>query len=191
MCFWPSGEENIYIESNSIDLLSIDVGKNNLATVAFGENGKILNWELRNLEFPSQYNPSKYFKILDKYFQELKPSLRRSAIVLIERQLNGTVQGFNCSLRTNLLIEALLFAIIGKEFSCFSVLPQNVSKFFALESGARKKQSAVAKALEMLKQDKLNDKWEHFLIDQRKKDDLADCFLQALYFKSNRIKFNQ
>lgn len=170
-----------------MDIVSIDIGSKHLAVIG-KLRLKICFWKVIDLRLPAVYNPSRYFTAVYSFFKSMKDYIGLRTVILIERQMNSCSRGRHGGIMTNLLIESLVYSIFSmKSTHCFSISPKNVSALHNLEKGKMKKKSAVSKVELFLKETK-NTRWLDYFMEQGKRDDLADAYLQAIYYEETGLK---
>ena len=169
-------------------ILSFDVGSKNLAYTVIDSNEsiKILNWNIIDISVTKRENEC--VQLVNK-LDEI-PSILLSDVVLIEKQPSK-----NNKMR---IIEGLLnayFVIKGvtNEYSSISKVIVYSAKhklgkdtFKGKMNYLQRKKLGVFRCEKFLQQIKQPDEIHETFVSSRKKDDLADCLLQALSY----IEFN-
>lgn len=171
------------------DIVSVDIGSKNFAYICF-KNGKIKNWELLNLNLPKNYTPNVFFAKFAKVSTKLNSFIGEKTVLLVERQMNNSPRGMHKNVVVNLLVEAYLFSSFMPICKCLSISPEEVRKHFQLKRCENKKKSSIEKVIDYLESSKFAS-WLQFFNGNKKKDDLADSLLQAVYFQNNKNKFNK
>lgn len=172
----------------SLTIVSIDVGRKNLAVCVYdGISRKGLLWKNYDTHLKN-YAPSKYRKILTKIMLGLPPG----DVYLIEKQVPRPEN------HKNLIVEAMLHCIVALVFQKkpVAVNPKDVSEYFGMTKDRKaKKRDAVAICEQILKDEDGRSKISmeagmvDLFIDKKKtpkRDDLADCFLQAVYYNEKQ-----
>jgi len=180
-------------------ILSIDVGWKNLSYCILdieGEKVEIKEWNLKNLlEQEENVNSLSVEKLIDacakkisEFILESKETLRKlskdnleNCRVFVEAQPMGP---FSKNLKTKILSHIFQFSF-GQEIQVLFISSKNklkkVLKGEKLTYPQLKKLS-VEHTLELLKTTYADEKWYNFFNTRKgKRDDLADCFLQAIY----------
>ena len=187
-------------------LLSIDVGIRNLAFILFDfdlNNIKIINWDIINLIDDNckckdinlidlGININKLFKI---YFKDLESNIK----ILIENQIGNNAIRMKC-------IQGMLSQwFIDNNFKDIEYISSShklnfISKIYDLKDTIKdldyknKKKMAILILKSFLKENKnyFDDFYLNYFNNNKKKDDLADCFLQGFYYiKKNDLFVNK
>jgi hypothetical protein len=180
-------------------ILSIDVGWKNLSYCVLemeGEKVEIKEWNLKNLlEEDANVNALSVEKLIDacakkisEFILESKQTLLKLANgdlekckVFVEAQPMGP---FSKNLKTKILSHIFQYSF-GQEIRVLFINSKNklkkVLKGDKLTYPQLKKLS-IEHTLELLKTKYADEKWYTFFnMKKGKRDDLADCFLQAIY----------
>lgn len=156
--------------------LSFDVGIKNLAYCLINDERDILSWKKINLVPESTRNVKNMStaKIIDTLILKLETIDKKESydVVLIENQpalKNPKMKAIASTIYA-------FFKIQGAETHFIS--PSRKLKGAAKMNYAQRKTKAVDKTKGLIK----NTDWFTFFMANKKKDDLADCYLQALAF---------
>jgi hypothetical protein len=167
--------------------LSIDVGIKNLAFIIFDEENKIIEWNV--VELCDKTTNSKKISLVDigkKLFESLE-KLKQYSIktVLIENQIGPnairmkSVQGMITLYYVSKNIYDIQYWNAGNKLKKYLKGKTTYKE--------RKTSSVIITKL-LLEEHYLN--YSDFFSKHKKKDDLADCFLQLLDFLSKEKKLN-
>jgi len=180
-------------------VLSIDVGWKNLSYCILemeGEKVEIKEWNLKNLlQQEENVNALSVEKLIDacsekifEFLHESKETLSKLANgdltkcnIFIEAQPMGP---FSKNLKTKILSHIFQFSFSGQIKVLFINSKNKLKKVLKGEklTYAQLKKLSIEHTLELLKTKYADEKWYTFFnLKKGKKDDLADCFLQAIY----------
>lgn len=180
-----SGVIDLTEEAATERVLSIDIGSKNLACCLM-EGEKILMLKLANLNVPSKYSPLMYVSAAEEWLSSL--GLPFGCTVLLERQMTGSPRrkGFS---NANGHIHDLLLGLVYPRFrEVFEILPKRVAAHWNIEglTYAKKKRSGIeiVRGLQQSYPEMFSKSALDYFEACQKKDDLADCILQALFYQA-------
>lgn len=182
-------------------ILSFDVGIINLAYCIWDTNTcKVVHWEVITLE--NCRDNSKVQINLIKSLDQRKDQLLNVDVVLIEKQpsFNPKMRIISGCLQTYFYIRGMVDQTPEtqciKEIVIFS--PKHKLKCYTgpdlvIESKAKTKYSQTKKMGILIAKEKMNEfdelqTWIKFFDSHKKKDDLADCYLQAITYSMFKNK---
>ena len=165
---------------------SIDVGRRNLALCVYDANERtVTHWRVYDTGLgDTAYNAERWCATVAALVRSWPPA----DTYLVERQVP---QPHN---HKNLIIEALVHAIVGATLhgTAIAVSPADVSGYFLLPKGAKhaKKRAATSACVELLRDRRARIRVADENLSARfttpgviaKRDDLADCLLQCIYW---------
>ncbi len=165
-------------------ITSIDIGRKNLAIFVYNtKKRKVVFWKNINTEL-SVFNSNKYRKILTKVFLQLP----ESDLYLLEKQVPIPEN------HKNLIIESILNCIITFYYGKNPIIvnPKDVSNYFKLTKDRYyKKRDAVAIIKQMIIDPNrdiiIPEKEIEEFESSKKQDDLADSFLQCIWYHETHI----
>jgi len=196
--------DSITDELDSIStVLSIDLGLKNLAMIRMTKEYEIIDWNKYDLELASSsFNPSNFNNQIKLFVSNnIKDE---DKVILIERQRHRTFGRAQIpeSIIKMFGLELLLYSHLDNERkSVRGICPRAISSFFELACSPsaslppssphsspnsnvnrNKKKNAIIKVDKILKDNNYPIHYRQFFENEKKKDDLADCFLQAMAF---------
>lgn len=158
-------------------LLSIDVGIKNLAMCRMTETNEILNWEVGGV--PPKHEDG-LFVNLKKYFDE-RPWVLEVDTVIIERQpdRNKGMKSVEHFIHAYFVVHDRKVQLWDARHKVPDVVGPGKRKY------AQRKATSVVRCAEIIS----NGSWKEFFDTHKKKDDLADSFMQGLsYFQSLSLR---
>lgn len=166
--------------------LSIDVGIKNLAFIIFDENNKIMDWNV--VELCEKTTNSKKISLVDigkKLYDALENIKLPIKTVLIENQIGPN------AIRMKSIQGMITLYYISK--NVFDIQYWNASnklkKYIKGKTSYKERKTASVKITKLLLEEHYKE-YNDFFIKHKKKDDLADCFLQLLDYLSKNNKIN-
>lgn len=170
-------------------IVSIDLGFKNFAYVHMNRDFVILDWH--KLSFPSVIAANlqqTYENILG-----IRQCLPTADVYVIEQA--SAIPNHGASFNTGIplrILEALLYCVLQPQ-KVVSMNARTVQSYFNLSKGRHKKADAVKKVLDLINGQSLyhnvtftSQQIAEF-VNNRKKDDLSDCLLQALTFYDKEV----
>lgn len=177
---------SIYLNEYFMKTLSFDVGMKNLAYCII-DNEQIAEWDI--ISVPSSYNEQlcvNLVKELDKY-----PSMLDCDQVVIEKQ---PAKNNKMRIMEHLLTSYFVIKGINDKEKPMKKVKVYSAKFKLGSATVKGKQNysarkklAVTRCAEFLKQSTQQEQFVTKFNKSKKKDDLADCFLQALSFVDSKL----
>lgn len=169
-------------------VVSIDIGRKNLAVCIY--NGKTRTcsyWKNFNTNL-STYNPNKWRVQLSKILLEIP----EGDIYLIEKQVPVPQN------HKNLIMESIINCIIAFAFGKTPIVanPETISNYFGMtKKKYYKKKDATVICEQILRDSKAKIKmkdpqWARLFLQPKaieKRDDLADCLLQAIWYCETKM----
>lgn len=153
-------------------LLSIDVGIKNLAMVIMDtETLKISFWECDGVPVESEEG---IFQALVIHLNQRNFSLVDHVIIEKQPQKNHRIKSIENLLHTYFLCQNLPVQLWDAKHKVPDIVGPGKKQY------ARRKQASIERCLEHIKES--NSDLVQFFEKHKKKDDLADCFMQALSF---------
>jgi len=183
-----SSSSSVATNQKSLLVASIDVGRNNMCVCIYAPFSRtVVHWKNYNLQLKA-YDPQTYRKTVETIFYKIP----KCSVYLIEKQV--PIAPKNC------LIESILHCIVSYA-ACKparTVHPAEVRKFFSLRYDKKyyKKRDAVFVTVQILQdmpraaiQFRNEEDRSAFLKPPKglKRDDLADSFLQVLYYSETTL----
>lgn len=166
-------------------IVSIDVGRNNLAVFVYEWQRRVgVFWHNFDMRL-RRYEPNTYRKHV-KVMLESIPFI--GDMYLVERQVPRATK--NC------IIEVIIHCIVAEHFhkKSLTVSPSAVRKFFSLRNDTKhfKKMDAAFVCDQIIDCQRarvrmLEESMKSTFRSSKKRDDLADCFLQALYYAETTL----
>ena len=175
-------------------VLSIDIGMKNFCYCLYSlSSGRILRWE--RLELPPKGKElliPRLVSFVHQFKEQNEDMSRDASIVAIEQQIAASMR----------IMEAVLHSqFVGR---AQSVNPRQVKRHFRAlfpelvpehRTGKKSrsidyalgKRLAVAVTKELLEREQ-DVRWAEFFANEKKKDDFADCFLQAKFVEAKLDK---
>jgi hypothetical protein len=175
--------------SNVIDLttsyvLSMDIGPKNCAWIVVNtETKKVIVWE--KFAYTAPYSSSNIAKqsvcFFDRLMRALHPigASENNVDVVIEHQMTYSKR---FSAINGMIQTAFHTIMVERGFRCWEMYPVTVKAMFQLGSRREKKKSSIKKAQELIDTGAvvLTVEQKNVFVATVKKDDLADCLLQAV-----------
>ena len=161
-------------------LLSIDVGIKNLAMCLMDtETNRIVNWDVSGV--PPMHEDG-LFPCLRDHLKE-RPWILTAKTVLIEKQpdKNRGMKGVQHFLHAYFVIHNKNTIIYDARHKVPDVVGPGRAQYL------KRKATAIARTHEHLKVEEINRDWLELFEGSKKKDDLADTFLQGLSY-INRVE---
>jgi hypothetical protein len=161
-------------------LLSIDVGIKNLAMCLMNQTDKhIVEWDVSGV--PPQHEDGLFVCLRDHL--DAKPWVKTAQLVLIEKQPNknkgmGTVQNF---LHAYFVIHNIPTIIYDARHKVPDICGPGKAMY------NKRKKAAIERTHEHLKTEEVNREWLPLFEGSKKKDDLADTFLQGKSYIDRRV----
>lgn len=167
--------------------LSIDVGIKNLAFIIFNEQNEIVEWNV--VELCDKETNSKKISLVDigKKLYESLENLNKFSIktVLIENQIGPN------AIRMKSIQGMITLYYVSKNI--YDIQYWNASnklkKYLKGKTSYKERKTASVKITKLLL-DEHYKSYIDFFSKHKKKDDLADCFLQLLDYLSKEKKLN-
>jgi hypothetical protein len=153
-------------------IVGIDVGIRNLAMCAL-EDGKPVEWCNEGI-VDGKYEPCKNVEYVMAFVQRHKALLQRADHIVIERQLRANMR----------VIEAILHTLHWGKCSVVHARSVKARYGLARRDYRKNKQAAVEFVLKHAPECPLT----HFFRNCRKRDDLADSYLLALFYSEQPHK---
>lgn len=162
-------------------LFSVDLGVKKIAYCLYQtEEKRIVEWKRVDLE-DAGVNSANVEEVVDYFeaFIKANPKLfQLDCHVLIENQVSARLR----------VVQAIAYTAMRTVASVQIVNPRRVRQHFGISTGvwAKNKKASVFECERRLLLDTAPDesaRWIKELQSNRKQDDLADCFLQALFWR--------
>lgn len=160
-------------------IVSFDVGVKNLAYCAMRDDGTIEAWEVYGMDPSTTREPEKLCPEVARTLDERWPTAFRDAdVVVVERQ-----PGKNRKMKTMEAYLHMYFAVRNKRVVLFSPAKKLEGEDAGMHGKSkyhlRKKTSVGLAEVDLSVR---NAAFADFFKNSKKKDDLADCFMQGLAF---------
>ena len=177
-----------------MSVLSFDVGIINLAYCIVDSESSITHWEIITIEKTENYN--KLYVSLIKALDERPHLLEDIEHVIIEKQpsFNPKMRIIAGCLQTYFIIRGIVDRPLNGIKSVDFFNPKHKLKCYTgpelvIQSNAKSKYARTKKMGILIAQHFLQSETDEivkFFNDSKKKDDLSDCYLQALTFQMSR-----
>ena len=168
-------------------IISIDVGIKNLAYIIFNDNNEIIKWEIIEL---CKHNSNKVtmIEIGLKLYETFSDNLSEYIFdkIIIENQI-----GINAIRMKTLQGMITMYFISQGQTNIYYWNSRNKLKNYDIPKKTtynERKKYSIEITKKIIGEYYVN--WNEFFLSHKKKDDLADCFLQLIDSEKNNLNIN-